>query len=68
MGELVAFEPFNDENVCHSISNFEVYGIEIDSEGNNMLTNKQCQKIKNGFGISKFTISEIEVWELTFVD
>ena len=54
--ELGAFEPFNGNGNCRSHANKPVYGIPVDADGNNMLTNK-----KDG----KFTISELEVWEIT---
>jgi hypothetical protein len=55
--ELSAWdEPINGEGMCSSWANKLGYGISLDNEGTNMLTNK-----KNGV----FTISEIEVWEIT---
>jgi hypothetical protein len=41
---------------CISFANKPGYGIPLDDDGINMLTNR-----KNG----KFEIEEIEVWELT---
>jgi hypothetical protein len=55
--ELVAGEPFNGENKCCSLANYPGYNIPLEG-GKNMLTNE-----KDGW----FTISELEVWEVTFV-
>jgi hypothetical protein len=63
-GELSAFyEPFNEENACRSYTNDSGYNIPRNSEGINMLTNQKC---KEGLGWCKFTISEIEVWGVSF--
>ena len=48
-------EPFNGDNKCYSYANKPGYGIPNEG-GVNMLTNK-----KDGH----FTISELEVWEVT---
>ena len=55
--ELIAFEPFNGENRCRSFANNPGYNIPLEG-GKNMLTNE-----KDG----DFTISELEVWGVTFV-
>lgn len=52
-------EPFNGDNKCHSDGNRPGYQIDIDADGNNMLTNQ-----KNG----DFTITELEVWEVINVE
>ncbi len=49
-------EPFNLKNACMSMHD-EVYKIPVDRYGNNLLTNKKSPK---------FTITEIEVWGVTF--
>jgi hypothetical protein len=64
--ELSAYhEPFNKENACSSWTNFSVYSIPRNSEGINMLTNLK----NNGAGSCNwcdFTISELEVWGVSF--
>ena len=55
--ELTAFEPFNGENKCASRANEPGYNIPLEG-GKNMLTNEE-----DGY----FTISELEVWGVTFV-
>ena len=43
------------------------YGITVNSEGINELTNKKSIKSEDGkYGRSEFTIREIEVWGITF--
>ena len=55
--ELSAFdEPFNGDGNCFSFANKSGYGIPVDAEGNNMLTKNKDDN---------FTISELEVWEIT---
>jgi hypothetical protein len=56
-------EPFNIENACISWTNSSGYKIPRNSEGINMLTNKKCDE---GLRLSRFTISEIEVWGVSF--
>ncbi len=64
--ELSAYyEPFNQENACISWTNFSCYTIPRNSKGINMLTNQKC------YGefekrLCYFTISEIEVWGVSF--
>jgi hypothetical protein len=66
--ELSAFnEPFNKENACRSWTNEDVYNIPRNSEGINMLTNQKCNSGLNDRKC-EFTISEIEVWGVTFKD
>jgi hypothetical protein len=61
-GELYAYEPFNGNNKCYSCANRDGYRIEMDSEWVNKLTNLKC-----GHGyFCPFTISELEIWEVTF--
>jgi hypothetical protein len=52
-------EPFNGDRKCKSKANLPGYRIPVDDGGINMLTNK-----KNG----EFTITEIEVWQVTYLD
>jgi hypothetical protein len=57
-GELSALaEPFNGENRCHSYAKQPGYAIPVDGAGTNMLTNKKGDS---------FTITELEVWEVTY--
>jgi hypothetical protein len=57
--ELCAeFQPFNGDNKCESYANESGHCIGLE-DSKNMLTNKE-----NG----KFTITEIEVWEVTFIN
>jgi hypothetical protein len=53
--ELAAFEPFNGDGNCRSDANEDTYKIPL-KDGKNTLTNKE-----DGF----FTITELEVWEVT---
>ena len=66
LSELLALiEPFNKDDACVSNANKEAYQIEMDSEKINKLTNLKCEK-KHGFDECKFTISELEVWEIIY--
>jgi hypothetical protein len=58
-------EPFNKENACYSWTNDSVYSIPENSEGINMLTN---MKNNSEFfdNLCMFTISELEVWGVSF--
>ena len=56
--ELCAHEPFNGDESCYSGAKQPGYGIPLDEDGVNMLTN-----LEDG----EFTISELEVWEVKFV-
>ena len=47
------------------MANGVYYHIGVNSDGINMLTNKESAKVKDG-ELSRFTISEIEVWGVTF--
>jgi hypothetical protein len=68
-GELiVAYEPFNEPNACWSNANRDNYKIPVNDEGINMLTNKKSLKGLDGEEESKFTIKEIEVWGVTFLE
>jgi hypothetical protein len=51
-------EPFNKENACSSWTNWSAYSIPRNSEGINMLTNMENNVT--------FTISELEVWGVSF--
>ena len=63
--ELTALlEPFNKENACRSWTNRSIYEIPRNSEGINMLTNQKCNGLDND--LCYFTISEIEVWGVSF--
>jgi hypothetical protein len=58
--ELSAYyEPFNGNEKCLTRGNKPAYRIPVDDGGINMLTNK-----KDGW----FTISELEVWEVKYLD
>ncbi len=65
--ELTAYEPFNKENACSSFTNDYYYNIPRNSEGINMLTNQKCNGVLDDKEC-EFTISEIEVWGVTFKD
>jgi hypothetical protein len=64
-GELSAVhEPYNKENGCWSYKNGAVYNIPCNSEGINMLTN-----MKTLYGdVCYFTITELEVWGVSYND
>ena len=65
-GELQVWnEPFNEDRACYSRGNDDVYRIPIDSEGVNMLTNQKCNHVIFKTDCN-FTISEFEVWGVTF--
>ena len=51
-------EPFNGDFKCRSSKNDFGYFIPVDSNGRNMLTNKEDDW---------FTITEIEVWEIRWI-
>jgi hypothetical protein len=58
--ELGAFdEPFNGDNNCLSRAKMPGYAIPVDGAGTNMLTNKKDDN---------FTISELEVWQVTYLE
>jgi hypothetical protein len=52
-------EPFNGDDNCWSNANSPGYRIPVDGAGTNMLTNN-----KDG----PFTISELEVWQVTYLE
>jgi hypothetical protein len=57
--ELCAcYEPFNGDNKCESRANENGYLIPL-KDGKNMLTDKSD---------GRFTISELEVWEVKYLD
>jgi hypothetical protein len=65
-GELAVYnEPFNKPNECWSFANHSGYKIPVNSEGIHMLTNKKLKKDEED---SEFTITEIEVWGVTFIE
>ena len=57
--ELGTQSKFNSPDHSYSSANKSGYRIGVDDEELNMLTNK-----KNGH----FTITELEVWQVTFID
>ena len=57
--ELSAFEPFNGDGKCYSCANDPGYRIPVDDAGTNMLTNNKDLK---------FTITELEVWQVTYLE
>ncbi len=60
-----AAEPFNGENNCWSFAcEWYSYKIPKDSKGRNMLTQEKCRD--DGGELCKFTIVELEVWEVVF--
>ena len=63
-GLKLLFEPFNKPNACFSCANRDNYKIPVNDEGINMLTNKK--KTENNR--CEFTITEIEVWGVTFLE
>jgi hypothetical protein len=63
---IIVLEPFNEPNACYSNANESSYKIPVNSEGINMLTNKESKKNNFGYEESLFTIREIEVWGVTF--
>ncbi len=50
--------PYNGEGNCKSMAEEAPYKIEVDGAGKNKLTNMMG---------NKFTISEMEVWEIIYV-
>ena len=52
------YEPFNGDENCASFANEPGYGIPVDAQGINTLTNKEG---------GNFTISELEVWEVRYL-
>jgi hypothetical protein len=52
-------EPFNGDGKCWSYANKPGYHIPVDDGGINMLTNKKDVL---------FTITELEVWQVTYLD
>jgi hypothetical protein len=68
IAELSAYwGPFNKEDACRSVTNGRAYNIPRNSEGINMLTNMKCN---NSFYENRceFTITELEVWGVSFND
>jgi hypothetical protein len=62
-----AYEPFNKPMAWESFGIFHSYRIPV-SEGINMLTNKKSFKHEFWKEKSVFTITEIEVWGVTFLE
>ncbi len=52
-------EPFNGDRKCWSHANGPGYRIPVDDAGTNMLTNNKDYK---------FTITELEVWEVIYLE
>ena len=52
-------EPFNGNINCFSFANKAGFSIGLDADGKNMLTNSKSER---------FTISELEVWEIVNVE
>ena len=59
------YEPFNKENGCLSDTNDDAYNIPSNSEGINMLTNMKNNSVLN---LCEFTITELEVWGVSYND
>ncbi len=60
VSELSALdEPFNGDRNCYSSANSPGYRIPVDGAGTNMLTNNKD---------NWFTISELEVWQITYLE
>ena len=58
--ELSAWsEPFNGDNKCRSNAKHPGYDIPVDGTGTNMLTYKKG---------NEFTITELEVWEVKYLE
>ena len=58
--ELAAGDaPFNGDGSCYSRANKPGYRIPVDGAGTNMLTNNKDYK---------FTITELEVWEVKYLE
>jgi hypothetical protein len=58
--ELSAFrEPFNGNRNCRSKSGGNSYRIPVDKDGINMLTNNKDEE---------FTITELEVWQVIYLE
>jgi hypothetical protein len=67
-GELSAnSQPFNKEYACISFTNGGAYSIPRNSEGINMLTNMKCNSELDP-AFFYFTITELEVWGVSFND
>ena len=49
--------------MCRSCVNVSNYGIKLDANGRNMLTNELSQRTVD-FDNTYFTITELEVWEV----
>jgi hypothetical protein len=61
-GELAVKEPLDGIDSCWSWPNQSGYKITIDENGKNKLINKKA------LGICKFTVVEIEVWQVKFLE
>jgi hypothetical protein len=57
--ELSAYEPFNGDSKCYSNAKKPGYDIPVDDAGTNMLTYKMS---------NNFTITELEVWEVKYLE
>lgn len=63
--ELIAGNGYSGLDRCISVAYKAGFMIGINFEGNNKLTNLKCEDNLLG-QISKFTISELEEWEIIF--
>jgi hypothetical protein len=54
-------EPFNGDGNCRSYANEPGYRIPVDGAGTNMLTNTNNK-------YQDFTITELEVWQVTYLE
>ncbi len=59
------YQPLNLNKACWSYENKDSYSIPVDAESANMLTNLKFEHIWDR-DLCKFTISELEVWGITF--
>jgi hypothetical protein len=62
---MVYDQPFNKPYACYSVANQSGYKIPVNSEGINMLTIKKSIEDDQ---FCEFTIREIEVWGITFLE
>jgi len=58
-------EPFNGEGKSLSVAHLVAYDIPMDNKYKSMLTSLKCD-VNILCALCKFTISEIEVWEIIF--
>ena len=67
-GELKTLsQPFKKERACKSFINKSgglTYGVKVDSNGKNLLTGQMSRDTGIGYYDCRFTISELEAWEV----